>query len=379
MRIVLAQILKPSSETRIFEKLGITLAENAFLDIQIWGSDLFTSNPSTYLPNIRALPVFSQKKGLSNRIRNLGQFWNLLQKSEPDVIICSSPDLVLIALIYRLFRFSFIILDLQENHSLNFKFQSVYNKWNFRLTRGLISFVQKWILKKVDQIWIAEEIYYQQLIAPIKISNWNLFENKVPVHWETSPISENRLPQLPYFLFSGVITTESGIERAILWMEYWTKTHPDWTLKVCGYCPDPVLTQRLFKIQAVKPWLILMDIENWKTSNEIRNELIGCEAVLMPYYESFANLGKKPTKWFEARWAGKPALIQKNGQWKKLEGTIEVDFNSPEFCNPEMTLLEMRSFSNTNSNSSDWLFEREKLKSEFQEILNRLKKGNNNI
>lgn len=370
MLVVLAHTLKPPSETRIYDKLGASIALNFCLKVEVWGAKILNEKIEESTDCFIPKAIFCQKKGFSYRIENLNRFWNNLQISKPEVVICCSPDLLLIASIYKLVYQKKIIWDLQENYSLNLKYQKIYKKWIFKGLKLFADPIQKLFLKIPDQIWLAEEIYSSQLCDSLKDKKWILLENRISKKWEEEKLNFLLKPQNPYFLFSGVITKESGIEKAIRWMDFWVISFPEWYLRVCGYCPDKQLITTLQRLETTRPWLILENIESWKSSEQIKTALVHSTAILMPYIESEANRGKKPTKWFESQWAGKPALVQKDGNWNNFEGCIQINYDSPNQYYSDSFEKELRNFTSTNKLGERWLFEGQKIANAIASLIN---------
>src|SRR6187551_1688231 len=111
-RIVLASILKPVNETRMFEKLGTTLGDTGEYDVFIIGA---APTLKTVYPNISFLnhPTFSRLS-----LRRLIEPWAILRKLikvKPDVVIICTHELLLIASLYKLIASTKIIYDIQEN------------------------------------------------------------------------------------------------------------------------------------------------------------------------------------------------------------------------------------------------------------------------
>jgi hypothetical protein len=127
MKVVLAQTQKPPFETRIYDKIANSLLAINHLEIQILGADKFESREKNN--PIKLLPVFITKRGLTSRFYNIKVFWRYLLKLNPDILIVCSPELLVPAVIYKLAFGKRLILDIQENYSLNFSYQSEYLKF----------------------------------------------------------------------------------------------------------------------------------------------------------------------------------------------------------------------------------------------------------
>lgn len=337
MRVLLAQTQKPPTENRIFHKLGKSLAEIPGFKVEILGSNLHDEG-SEKSDQISLKPIFAHKFGWRQALNRWLRFWTQLSLSNPDIVIICSPDLLPVGLLYKWLFGKILIWDMQENYQLNVQHQLSFNDRFQSFKVKMANWITRISIWFSDQVWLAEKIYQNQLPQKVRIKTV-ILENKVAVDWANPLGSYLTINPYPYFLFSGVITEESGVLTAIEWMESWTNRFPEWKLKLCGYCPNDNLRKQLEHLKINKNWLQFDRLNNWKSDMEIRSHLLNCAAILMPYRESEANRNKRPTKWFEAIWANKAALVQKNGHWDGFENCLAVNYDQPK-SNSFDTILE---------------------------------------
>ena len=110
--IVIVSILKPVDDTRMLEKFGISLSDSGNYDVVIIG---YPSTLKPAYPNIKFIPLKSFKRISVSRL--LAPLKVLLKtyQVKHDILIVNSHELLIVALLNRIFFGSKIIYDIQEN------------------------------------------------------------------------------------------------------------------------------------------------------------------------------------------------------------------------------------------------------------------------
>lgn len=325
-RVLFVQTLKPPTETRLFDKIYYSLlSKGPALQSFIVGSTLATVCRKNELsPDTQVIPVFKKLQGWGGRLHFQAQYFQILLTIRPQLLVVASPELLVLSILYAGFSGTRVIWDIQENFGLNWQAQVSVISGKLRFLGKYIKIALLKMAGFCDGLILAEAIYKKDFSEVLKPQL--VLENKVPSSW--NKVESQEIEQYgPFFLFSGVITKESGILKAIYWMDHWVEELPDWRLIICGFCPDWTFYASLQDLVKNRPWIEWDNKNQWVDSINIRNLLLRCSGILMPYIESEANKGKRPTKWFESRWASKPALVQKGGHFCELEGCIGVDFD----------------------------------------------------
>ena len=374
MKVLLFHSLKPPSETRIFEKLGRSIADISGSEIRILGCQSIEALAADSSIELRS--PFSGKRGFLPRIKNIFKLWFELKTFEPDILIVCSPDLIIPAVLYRLTHFKKIVFDLQENFSLNILHQATYSG-RFRIFFAeSVEVYLNLFFKYFDRIWLAEGIYKDQFCFPV--NQVAIFENRVPAAWQDnlSSISiENRSPGQLNLLFCGFITRESGILKAIRFFDSFNFSIPSSHCTIAGYIPEEKLRIEIEDLIKKGRNISLINGGKWISSNEIQNEYEKADAVISSYHSSPANLEKHPTKYFESFFTGKPVLFSKEAPGysiiRKYEAGIEVDFSAPENNNFSNLKEQILSFQSKTKGSSDFVFKSERLKNEILVLFHR--------
>jgi glycosyltransferase involved in cell wall biosynthesis len=365
MKVVLAHTQKPPFETRIYDKIANSLLAIHHLEIQILGADNFvTAETNT---TIKLWPVFTIKRGFFNRLYNSGVFGLYLLKLKPDTIILCSPDLLWPAVVYKLIFGKRLIFDIQENFGLNFIYQSEYRKLNWINLQQLVELYFSWFFPFVDRFWLAEKVYEDQLL----ISNHKLkiFENKVPEKWIVPDKQKEKNKKGLCFLFSGLITEESGIQKAIDFFKAFQGQFPDARLMIAGFIPNQNLRKKIQSYKNKNRGIEVLESNDWVSSQHILEKFAQSDVLILSYKETEANKGKVPTKYFEARFMGKPVLCQRNGNFSKLvlesESGFEVDFQNPYLNNFEEIFKKIQSYESSKESKLNFVFAAEELRIDF--------------
>jgi hypothetical protein len=353
VRILVAHRKKPPFETRIFEKIGACLAMIPDTEVTCVGNKISASAGTLFnkaTNKIRQIALFNQSPAYSDFF----QFFNLLRKETPDVLIICSSDLTIPAILYSLLFNCTLIWDVQENQALNFKYQKTYSSFESIVLPSIVSTLSKLIARFPRKIWFAEHIYLKQL------KDWpgqkQVWENKVaPFRKIPATNSEG-----DFVLFSGVITKEAGIFEAIHFFSHLQMADKNLKMVIAGFCPDPWLRLELAKSQSKIHGLVLKGIDTWLTGDEIAGFSFHCLAVLAPYKESPANFGKIPTKIWEARYFGVPVLVPNDSHFLLLRedgfNISGIQFNNADIgpLNILLTDLKQKASTRKPDNSALW-------------------------
>ena len=369
-KILLAQLKKPPFETRIFDKIGKSLSDSGNFRITILGNSI-PSDSNYQIPlNVRLLPIF-QSRAHSNRIlTDLLRFQTILYSELPDIVIVCAPELLAQAVVYGVIRKKSVILDLQENFPFNYSYQAVY-RWPLnKLLRLASSSYFSLMLPFVQKVWLAERVYLGQL----GLTDASVIENKIPSFWQTA---DSNLIQTrsDYFLFSGYITEESGVLKALDFFLSFQKAFPTLQLIIVGYCPSESLREKLKVIADYNHGIQLIGMDKWVVSASVFDFLKSARAVLMPYNETKANAGKIPTKLFESASLHIPVILPLKSQFLANQAilnfpALEADFTKAEINDFQKIYFNILSHTRASVPIEPTLvFESEKIISETRDLI----------
>ncbi|MBT1696932.1 glycosyltransferase [Fulvivirgaceae bacterium PWU4] len=302
-KIVIASVLKPVNDTRMAEKIGQSLATEGY-DVHVIGFPATTHTPGL---TSHPLPRFNRLS-----LQRLLMPWKILHivlSLRPALLIITTHELLLPAVILKLLRGIRIVYDVQENYYRNILYLPAFP----RVLRPLIALyvrMKEYITAPaVDHFFLAEQGYAKELSFPGK--RFTVLENKVKLP-ETRPTAERNPWQL---LFSGTLAETTGVFHAIDIAVGLHRLEPRITLLLIGYCARPQELSRIRNVIAPYPFIRLTGGDTLVPHPAILSAIQGSGAgiIAYPYNESTRN--STPTKLFEYLGLKLPIILINHQPW----------------------------------------------------------------
>lgn len=311
-KVVIASILKPIDDTRMFEKFGLSLEQANKYEIHIIG---FASKniPAKNQIQFHAHRPFER---LSLQ-RYLARFTVLKKyaKVKPDIIIVNTHELLIVTCLYKILFGARIVYDIRENYARNVRRQKIYPV----LVRPIISFVIR-LKELITQPFfnaqiIAEGCYLNEL--PFLKPDVVLIENKFKQLDNSDAISKTDPKQIR-LLFSGTIAESYGAFDAIALAKALHKVNPDVFLTLIGYCARMDDLLRL-KAEIKDCEFIHLEggdhlVPHTAIVSEIRRSTFG----LILNQPNILSDQKKPTRLFEFTANKLPVICINNPTWSSF-------------------------------------------------------------
>jgi glycogen(starch) synthase len=344
-RFLLASVLKPVDDTRMWGKFAQTLLGWPLAEVHVAGrvSSGLPPPPAAGGARLVAHPILWGGRASLGRLAAQWHYWRLLRSLRPHLVIVHAPELLPLTLLWRaLGRGRQFAYDIRENYALNVSTQQVYQGW---LKRGLAAGL-RWVeglgARRAAAVFLAEASYADELpfLAPLVPGRVLVLENKYqPRLDENLPQAAQPLPSATEpvrLLFSGTISELNGVLEAIALAE---ALHHAWPggarLLIVGFCQQPALLSSLNKLierlNAACPSLITLlggatPVPHACIVAEMKHAHIG----LLPYRPHPSTWRCRPTKLFEYLAHGLPVLIPANPLWMSLvqahNAGLVVDF-----------------------------------------------------
>ncbi|WP_160328194.1 glycosyltransferase [Solirubrum puertoriconensis] len=318
--ILLASVLKPVDDTRMYEKFGRTLAEAGY-EVHIAGraSKLGTPPPE----GIQLHPLFSGYRLSLGRLAAQWRYWQLLRQLRPDLVVVHAPELLPATLLWRwLGAGRSFIYDVRENYALNIRTQHVYRGGLKRLLAAGVAFIEKAAVRRAAAVLLAERSYAEELqyLPPQRTV---VLENKyvAPPGTDQSaakdwPVSLPPREQPLRLLFSGTLSALTGVFEAIRFADQLRGAWPKLQLTVMGYCQQPQELYRLQQIVAANSsWLTLVGGAEPVAHTAIIAANGQHHLGLLPYQPHPSSWRCIPTKLYEYMANCLPVLIPPNQLW----------------------------------------------------------------
>jgi len=320
--IVVASVLKPVDDVRLYEKFALSLGQTNKYDINIIGFS--TKNaPSQY--NIKYFPIFNFRRMSIHRVLAPINYWICLRKLQPDLIIVTTAELLPVSCIYKMLFRCKVIYDVQENHYRNIIYNNHYAflfKWFLALSvRGLES-----ILKySVDYIIYAERCYEQELRFTSR--NYSILENK---YKPIKSASVGTSTSIRNFLYSGTINENYGIFEAIAVFRALYELDDKLHLTIIGHCSYKPTLIKLKNLVKESKNIQLVSGEEPVAHDQIVDQILHSDLGIIAYRSNPSTKNCIPTRMYEYLALQLPMIIPHNPAWEKIcnhyKAAISIDF-----------------------------------------------------
>ncbi len=312
--IAILSILKPLDDTRLYEKIGLSLGESTKYEVNIIG---FPANKPQDAPNINFFPLPFFRRQSWRRFMIPWKILDILQKIRPDLIISSTPELIPALLWYHRQHSFRWIYDVQENYRLNLTSQRHY-PWGIRhLLAGMVTLLEKLARPHTDHYLLAESIYAEQLQG--LDGRFTVLENK---YMGNPGIPRNRTRRK--LVFSGTLAPHTGVLKAVEVARDLHDVDEAVCLHIIGFAPDAGFRDHLQDLVADCPWVTLTSGEKPVAHDDILRALDLADAGIIWYGGHLSTTGKIPTKLYEYLALGLPFFLEPRTDWVRLAGTYDA-------------------------------------------------------
>jgi len=358
IRVAIASTLKPVDDTRMFEKLGMSIAESPRYQVSILG---FPVKRSIIHPAIQFFPLPSFRRLSIGRLFAPWKVFSMLKSIRPDVLIVSTHELLLPGILYKLFFRGSVIYDIHENYFRNILFLPSFNFLLRPLLAVYVRSKEKLLAPFIDYFILAEKGYEQELGFPRKRKI--ILENKAQRPRSIEPKKSKSDGQI-HLVFTGTIADNTGVFAAITLARKLYHLDARIRLTIIGYCALPhVLATIKSDIQSC-PFITLIGGDQLVPHGDIILAIQQADAGIIAYTPSAATHNSIPTKLFEYLGHHLPILLTNYDPWVRycepFNAAIPIDFSKID----EATILhelKNRSFYTARPEHVYWDSERPKL------------------
>ncbi|MGD1889706.1 MAG: hypothetical protein ACFB15_03760 [Cyclobacteriaceae bacterium] len=358
--VVIASVLKPVNDTRMYEKMAQSLISIGKFSVNIIG---FSSITHSDFRDIKFHPIFQFKRREYRRIVANVHFFFRLLNLRPAVAIITTPELSPAILLFGyFFPATKIVYDIRENYQRNL-FSNHQGK--SRLRRLLIILVTRWenlLIRCSDQIIVAEQGYLlekPQLASVPKV----VIENKVVP--PSQSFRKSKLGSPIKLLYTGTVSTPYGIWDALRFSK---QLHDALAGKlrfeVVGHVTQSDTYQRLIGMLSEYPWIQATISENPIPHSTLLKKIeeadfgIVCHQLLPSIWNCF------PTRIWEYMAYRLPFFLQNHHPWvsycQPWQCCIPVDFSMETWPMENLISRVFKEDFYQNSIPSDIYWEKEK-------------------
>jgi glycosyltransferase involved in cell wall biosynthesis len=309
-RIVIASVLKPVDDTRMYEKLARSLTPIS--EVHVIGYPSVQKLPASPQLFIHPLPAF--KRLSFKRFLMPIKIALKIQRLRPTHVIITTHELLGIVGWLWVLGIS-VIYDIQENYFRNV-WHGKHNPFGIRHVLAFLIRAQEWrnaVL--IKHFLLAEYVYVNQL--PFVKSRFTVLENKTIA--PTLPIQRRPIPQRGiHFLFTGTLSASTGVWEAIRLVDAFYALDPSIRLTIVGYCSLDADWIQLQTLQKTRPYLEVVGGSSLVPHGIVLQYIQQADVGLITYPPHPATAGKVPTKVYEYLAYQLPMLMRSTGLGTEL-------------------------------------------------------------
>ncbi|MEN7546850.1 hypothetical protein AAG747_02945 [Rapidithrix thailandica] len=334
MKIFLASVLKPLNDTRMYEKIGLSLSKSYEIHLMGYPAELPVRK------GVYGYPLLDFAQGSRKRWQVGSFLLAKLKQVKPDVLVIHAVELLPVALYYRMFHKVRLIYDVQENYYRNFLYQSIYPKGIKHLmawaVRGLETLSRNW----VDYYWLAERCYAREFT--FGKGKQLILENKSVLERQGPHLKSNSLSPPLRFVFTGTISTVYGAWEAVNLVKKLVDCGLSAELLMIGKVVEIPLEKELQKLEKAFSWFRLEGGSRLVPHTRILEALEEADVALLSYQPNKSTAQCIPTKLYECIAYRLPMIIPQNPLWEKIceeyTAALAIDFVN---YNPKVLIEEL--------------------------------------
>jgi glycosyltransferase involved in cell wall biosynthesis len=360
-KIIIASVLKPIDDTRMFEKFGLSMSKTNKYDVHIIG---FISKNTLANDSITFYPHGPFGRTSIQRLITPLRILKIYIKVKPDIIICNTHELLIVTILNKILFGGKIVYDIRENYFKNIRNTPVFHPVVKPLLAGYVRFKELITKPFFDHFILAERVYQKQLKFIPKDKSVVVENKHAAIHPEQN-ISQNRGEKIT-LLYSGTISESNGVFDAIKITDE-LKSLDKWIhLKIIGFCALKVDLIRLKETIANKDYIELIGGDYLVPHHQIVNEIMSANfGFVLKKLNQGINDDKLLTRLFEYSANQLPMLILNNPTWmdfcEEFNAGIALD---PDAYDPKALLYAMKKggfYTKGNVSTSLWQSEEVKL------------------
>ena len=321
-KIVIASVLKPVDDVRNYEKIATSLVKEEKYIVTILGTSSTNKLPHS---QIIFKPWYNFHRLSFGRIGIQFAYQKTLTELKPDLIICTTFELLLDSVLYRWLHGSKIVYDIQEDYLKNLWFQKFY-PYGLRHVLGLSVRAMEFLVSPFISGFTLAEKTYQKDIGFTRRKSL-ILENK------SLPIFKGKSNDNFKVIFTGTISSYSRAKECIKLYLQIEDQLPKSTLTLIGYVPISSYRNLLESEYENHPNILLKLSDTPVPHGEIINGIRTADLAIIGYKPNGVNAHKVPTKLYEYTAAKLPYLVQSESYWAKvgqnLGGAIPIKFTDP--------------------------------------------------
>jgi len=363
-KLVIASVLKPVDDTRMYEKFGVSLSQTNKYDINIIGfhsknlpsNDLICFHPLFSFNRLSVKRIFAPLKTLFYLI-----------KLKPEVLIVNTHELLIVSFLYKILFGTKLLYDIRENYYRNIRFTNAFPKVIRPLLAGYVRGKEYLSYLFVNHYLLAEEGYKNEFSFTKK--NFTVIENKFK---PSGNIKTHRNGEEIKLLFTGTIAESTGILKVIDIAIQLHDLDSHVRLIIKGKCAFSNLIKRIYQLCEKHEFISCDDLSTLTDHTDIEKVIATSNFGFVYYPYNKSTINTKPTKLFEYLALRLPILLHNHKPWlqlaNKYTAAIPINFENPDIKSIYKQMLSDKFYPKGVDDHILWVGEEQKLLSCIEEI-----------
>ena len=325
-KIVLASILKPVDDTRMYEKIGVSLGQTNKYEVNIIG--FYPKNIPSTISTTRLLPLFNFKRISVKRIMAPWKCFFQYVKVKPKLIIVNTHELLGVTILYKIFFGCKMCYDIRENHYRNLLYGRGFPK---PLRPFLATYVRmkEYVTRPWVNLYLLAEKGYEKEFTFAR-GKGVVIENKYRPPGR--PLLKKEVQNEIGLVFSGTIADTTGVFKAI---ELAKKLHAESErirLTIIGYCAKKATLKQLETLVKKHPFIQLIGGDSLVPHQRVIETIERAHFGMISYPKNKSTENSIPTKLYEYLALRLPILLQLHPTWQEIceryQACIAVDYDT---------------------------------------------------
>lgn len=366
-RIVLASVLKPVDDVRMYSKMGDALQRAGYevfiLGYPAAGIASAADDGPHLVPHAHTFRRLSFGRVLA-RVR----MFRKLLRLRPSILIISTHELLLQALWMRLLFATHIVYDVRENYYRNIRYTKAFPP----LIRGMVALIVR--LKErlstlfIHHYFLAEKAYAKELTF-LPANRTTVLENKFDERWLTR-YPRKKDSGYHRLLFSGTLAPSTGVFDALKLATRLHQADGKVELTIIGYAAQSTVVEELYELVKDKAFVHLIGVDTLVGYGRILEEISRSDFGLILYPPNVSTEGSIPTKLYEYMSYTLPILATGHGAWATWITQSNAGLLLDDTISPAELLNRMRTTSFYTGTLKDLFWQGEE--SRFLEAIRKL-------
>jgi glycosyltransferase involved in cell wall biosynthesis len=366
-RIVIASVLKPVNDPRMFEKMALALAHQ--YEVHIFGIKTATvpKNDSVFFHSF-----FSFQRVSLNRLLAPFKILRKILTLKPSLLIICTHELLWMVLLVKMLVRCRVIYDIRENYFRNILYTNAFPPV-LRVFVALYVRCKEWITAPfIDRFFLAEAGYACEL--SFIDDRAVVIENKVKKIELPHVNKWSAADGNTHLLFSGTLAPTTGIFTAIDLAKKLYKADARIRLHIIGFSPMHSVRQEIRGAVDGHSFIKFMEYSHPVQHTEILLAIQKADVGIIAYPPNRSTVNTIPTKLYEYLGYSLPIFLIDHPVWTEMCQPYPAAVNfDPDNLNVSAMLQTLRAtrFYKIPADTTFWESEEKKLLQSIDEEINK--------